>query len=58
MFCANAKPHWPVHGECNGINGLLKRLFYLGDAYIDGESGVLLSIVNLYVVGAISKLSR
>ena len=39
------------------FTGSQKTLLVPGDASIDGEYEVLLSIVSLFVVGSISKLS-
>ena len=53
ISCVDSKFHWTVHGGCREYSWVLtKSLFVPGDDFIDGESGFLLSIMNVYVAGA------
>ena len=59
MFCADVKAHFSVPGGYRLYSWVVvKRYFYKVNASIDYEFIVLLSIVNLDVAGAISKLSN
>ena len=59
MFCMYVKDYWIVHGGCVWSSWVVaKSLFLPVDVSINGESIVLLSMVNMDVAGASSKLSR
>ena len=53
MFCEYAKAHCPVKSGCKWYLWVVAKILLVsGDASIDGECIVFLSIVNLDVSGA------
>ena len=59
MFCEYAKAHCPVKSGCKWYFWVVAKILLVsGDASIDGECIVFLSIVNLDVSGASQTLPR